>query len=138
MSERTTHSEPITVKDKAICSHFLSEGEAIGLIDGKTERRSVMNLKVDDQRAAPRVGVQFHAMVSGSAQSEGTGIILDLSRSGCRLESPLLMLPGLSLELSRHKKGRESFYDRVASISLEDPPCLAVPDCLLEALPTTS
>ena len=43
--------------------------------------------------------MRFHAMVSGSVQSEGTGIILDLSQSGCRLESPLLMLPGLSLEL---------------------------------------
>lgn len=58
-----------------------------------------MNLKAEDQRTTPRVGVQFRAMVSGSAQPEGTGIILDLSRSGCRLESPLLMLPGLSLEL---------------------------------------
>lgn len=58
-----------------------------------------MNLKTDDQRTAPRVGVRFHAMVSGSVESEGTGIIRDLSRSGCRLESPLLMLPGLSLEL---------------------------------------
>lgn len=58
-----------------------------------------MNLKAEDQRTAPRVAVQFHALVSGSVQSEGTGIILDLSRSGCRLESPLLMLPGLSLEL---------------------------------------
>jgi hypothetical protein len=38
-------------------------------------------------------------MVSGSVQSEGTGTILDLSTSGCRLESQLLMLPGLSLEL---------------------------------------
>ena len=38
-------------------------------------------------------------MVSGSVESDGTGILLDLSRSGCRLESPLLMLPGLSLEL---------------------------------------
>lgn len=58
-----------------------------------------MNLKGEDQRTAPRVCVHFRAMVSGSAQPEGTGIILDLSRSGCRLESPLLMLPGLSLEL---------------------------------------
>ena len=58
-----------------------------------------MNLKSEDQRTAPRVGVQFRAMVSGSVESEGTGIVLDLSRSGCRLESPLLMLPGLSLEL---------------------------------------
>lgn len=58
-----------------------------------------MNLKGEDQRTAPRVYVRFHAMMSGSVQSEGTGIILDLSRNGCRLESPLLMLPGLSLEL---------------------------------------
>lgn len=68
-------------------------------IDGKVERRSVMNLKGEDQRTAPRVALRVHAMVSGSVQSEGTGIILDLSRSGCRLESSLLMLPGLSLEL---------------------------------------
>ena len=68
-------------------------------VDGKVERRSVMNLKVEEQRAEPRVAVQFHTMVSGSVESEGTGIILDLSRNGCRLESPLLMLPGLSLEL---------------------------------------
>lgn len=66
-----------------------------------------MNLKVEDQRAAPRVGVQFRAMVSGSAQPEGTGIILDLSRSGCRLESQLLMLPGLSLELRIAVPGME-------------------------------
>ena len=58
-----------------------------------------MDLKVKDQRTAPRVSVQFLAMVSGSVQSEGTGTILELSRSGCRLESQLLMLPGLSLEL---------------------------------------
>lgn len=71
----------------------------MGPIHGKAERRSVMNLKAEDQRTEPRVCVQFRAMLSGSAQAEGTGIILDLSRSGCRLESPLLMLPGLSLEL---------------------------------------
>lgn len=58
-----------------------------------------MNLKAEEQRAVPRVGVQFHTLVSGSAQAEGTGTILDLSRNGCQLESQLLMLPGLSLEL---------------------------------------
>ena len=68
-------------------------------IDGKVERRSVLNLKGEDQRTEPRVAVQFQAMVPGSVESEGTGIILDLSQSGCRLESQLLMLPGLSLEL---------------------------------------
>lgn len=58
-----------------------------------------MNLKVEDQRTTPRICVRFLAMVSGSVEAEGTGTILDLSRSGCRLESPLLMLPGLSLAL---------------------------------------
>jgi hypothetical protein len=58
-----------------------------------------MNLKVEEQRTEPRVGVQFQALVSGSVESEGRGTILDLSRNGCRLESQLLMLPGLSLEL---------------------------------------
>ena len=58
-----------------------------------------MDMKVEDRRAAPRFPVQFHTTVSGSAQPDGTGILLDLSRGGCRLESPLLILPGLSLEL---------------------------------------
>ncbi len=67
--------------------------------DEKAEHQFVMNLKVEEQRAEPRVVVRFHAMVSGSVESEGTGMLLDLSQSGCRLESPLLMLSGLSLEL---------------------------------------
>lgn len=90
----------------------------MSLIDGKVKYRSVMNLKGEEQRTEPRVSVQYHAMMSGSVQSEETGIILDLSRSGCRLESSLLMLPGISLELRiavpglewalRNKSGRES------------------------------
>ena len=63
------------------------------------EFRSVMNLRVEEQRTEPRVAVQFQALVSGSVESEGMGTILDLSRNGCCLESQLLMLPGLSLEL---------------------------------------
>ncbi|NGZ01976.1 MAG: hypothetical protein CV090_02860 [Nitrospira sp. WS238] len=58
-----------------------------------------MNRNAEDQRTAPRMAVQFQAIVAGSVESEGTGMILDLSRSGCRLESQLLMLPGLSVEL---------------------------------------
>ena len=58
-----------------------------------------MNLKVEEQRTEPRVSVRFRAMVSGSVASEEMGMLHDLSRGGCRLESPLLMLPGISLEL---------------------------------------
>jgi hypothetical protein len=41
--------------------------------------------------------------VSGPTEPEETGLILDLSRGGCRLESPLLILPGLSLELRENR-----------------------------------
>jgi PilZ domain len=58
-----------------------------------------MDMKGEERRATPRFRVQFHTTVSGSTQPEGTGITLDLSRGGCRLDSPLLILPGLSLEL---------------------------------------
>lgn len=40
-----------------------------------------MNLKGEEQRTEPQVLVQFHAMVSGSVESEGTGMALDLSRN---------------------------------------------------------
>ena len=66
-----------------------------------------MNMKVEDRRATPRFPVQFHTTVSGSAQPDGTGILLDLSSVGCRLESPLLILPGLSLELRIYVPGWE-------------------------------
>ncbi|WP_413936681.1 PilZ domain-containing protein [Nitrospira sp. BLG_1] len=58
-----------------------------------------MDLKVDEQRTEPRVAVQFRTMVSDSVEAEGTSVLLDLSQNGCRLESPLLMLPGLSVAL---------------------------------------
>jgi hypothetical protein len=53
-----------------------------------------MDLRVEEQRTEPRVAVQFQAMVSGSMESEGTGTILDLSQSGCRLRqgSPIQQL----------------------------------------------
>ncbi|MDR4463787.1 MAG: PilZ domain-containing protein [Nitrospira sp.] len=58
-----------------------------------------MNLNVEEQRTEPRVAVRFPAMMTGSVESEGTGTVLNLSQNGCRLESPLLMLPGISVEL---------------------------------------
>lgn len=69
------------------------------LIDGKVEGRSVMDMKTTDRRATPRLRVQFRTTFSTSSKLEGTGIILDLSTGGCRIESPVTVEPGVSLEL---------------------------------------
>ena len=66
-----------------------------------------MDMKMEDRRATPRFRVQFRTTVSDPTQPEGTGLMLDLSRGGCRLESPFLFLPGLSLELRIYVPGLE-------------------------------
>jgi len=72
------------------------------LIDGKVEGQSVMDLKTTDRRAMPRLRVQFRTTFSASSTLEGTGLVQDLSTGGCRIESPVLMVPGFSLELRIH------------------------------------
>jgi PilZ domain-containing protein len=69
------------------------------LIDGKVEGRSVVDMKTADRRATPRFRVQFRTTFSSSPTVEGTGIMLDLSSGGCRIESPVIVEPGMSLEL---------------------------------------
>ena len=69
------------------------------LIDGKVEGQSVMDMKMQDRRATPRFIVQFRTAISGPAKLDGTGLLLDLSAGGCRLESPLALEPGVALEL---------------------------------------
>lgn len=70
------------------------------LIDGKVEGRSVRDMKTTtDRRATPRLRVQFRTTFSASSKLEGTGIMLDLSTGGCRIDSPVTVEPGLSLEL---------------------------------------
>ncbi|MEO8047595.1 MAG: PilZ domain-containing protein [Nitrospirota bacterium] len=66
-----------------------------------------MDMKMEDRRATPRFRVQFRTTVSDPTQPEGTALILDLSRGGCRLESSLLFLQGLSLELRIDVPGLE-------------------------------
>jgi len=70
------------------------------LTDGKVESQSVMDLKTTDRRATPRLRVQFRTTFSGSTKLEGTGVMLDLSTGGCRIESPVILEPGVSLKLS--------------------------------------
>jgi hypothetical protein len=69
------------------------------LIDGKVEGRSVKDMKTTDRRATPRLRVQFRTTFSASSKLEGMGIMLDLSTGGCRIESPITVEPGVSLEL---------------------------------------
>lgn len=69
------------------------------LIDGKVEGRSVTDMKTTDRRTTPRLRVQFRTTFSTSSKLEGMGIMLDLSTGGCRIESPVTVEPGVSLEL---------------------------------------
>jgi hypothetical protein len=50
----------------------------------------------------PRLRVQFRTTFSTSSKLEGTGNMLDLSMGGCRIESPVIVEPGVSLELRIH------------------------------------
>ena len=69
------------------------------LIDGKVEGQSVMDMRTEDRRATPRLRVQFRTTFSAALKLEGRGIMLDLSTGGCRIESPVTVEPGASLEL---------------------------------------
>ena len=72
------------------------------LIDGKVQGQSVMDMKTTDRRATPRLRVQFRTTLSSFSTLEGTGIMLDLSTGGCRIESAIPVESGASLELRIH------------------------------------
>ena len=78
-------------------AHGIAFGQR--LIEGKVEGKSVVDMKTVDRRATPRLRVQFRTAFSSSTKKEGTGIMLDLSSGGCRIESPVPVEPGLLLEL---------------------------------------
>jgi len=90
-------AEVVYATEQEADTHGIAFGQR--LIDGKVKGLSVMDLKAEDRRATPRIRVQFRATFSASPKLEGTGIMLDLSLGGCRIESPLTMDPGVSLEL---------------------------------------
>ena len=72
------------------------------LIDGKVEGRSVMDMRTPERRAMPRLRVQFRTTFSDFTKLEGIGVLLDLSMGGCRIESPIPVVPGVSMELRIH------------------------------------
>ena len=50
----------------------------------------------------PRLRVQFRTTFAGASNLEGAGNMLDLSPGGCRIESPVTLVPGFSVELRIH------------------------------------
>ena len=93
-------SEVLYATEQEADVHGITFGQH--LIEGKVQGQSVMDLKTEDRRATPRLRVQFRTTFSDATKVEGTGIVLDLSMGGCRIESPVLMVPGFSLELCIH------------------------------------
>ena len=89
--------------DSAYATHQEADTQGIAfgqrVIDGKVDGRSVMDMKTRNRRATPRFRVHFRTAFSTSSRLEGTGVMLDLSTGGCRIESPVTMEPGSSLEL---------------------------------------
>ena len=94
---RTFSPDGVYASEQEADIHGITFGQR--LIDGKVEGRSVADMKSTDRRAMPRLRVQFRTTFSASSAVEGAGIILDLSSGGCRIESPVLVEPGMSLEL---------------------------------------
>jgi len=94
---REFSSEVLYTTEHEADIHGITFGQR--LIDGKVEGRSVNDMKTTDRRATPRLRVQFRTTFSTSSTLEGTGIMLDLSSGGCRIESPVTVEPGVSLEL---------------------------------------
>ena len=80
--------------------HGISFGDH--LIDGKVEGRSIADVQSSDRRATPRIRVQFRTEFADASKLEGIGNMLDLSLGGCRIESPVSVVPGFSLELRIH------------------------------------
>jgi PilZ domain len=77
--------------------HGITFGQRV--IDGKLEGRSVADMNITDRRVTPRLRVQLQTMFSDSTQLKGIGIMHDVSMGGCRIESPVTVEPGMSLEL---------------------------------------
>lgn len=57
------------------------------LIDGKVDGCSVTAMKVEKRLGTRRFCVQFPTMLSDRTKHEGSGLMLDVSLVGCRLES---------------------------------------------------
>jgi len=81
-------------------THGITYG--LRVIDGRVEGQSVADMESPNRRLTPRLRVQFQTSFASIEKVEGTGVILDLSLDGCRIESSDLMKVGTALELHIH------------------------------------
>jgi PilZ domain len=94
---REFSSEVLYKTEREAEIHGIAFGQR--LIDGKVAGRSIADMKTTDRRATPRLPVHFRTTFSDAPKLEGTGSMLDLSTGGCRIESTVIVEPGMSLEL---------------------------------------
>lgn len=59
-------------------------------------------MDMKDRRVMPRLRVQFRTTFADTSKVEGVGVMQDLSLGGCRIESPIPVVPGFTLELRIH------------------------------------
>ncbi len=94
---REFSSDVVYATEQEADTHGIAFGQR--LIDGKVKGQSVMDMKTADIQATPLLRVQFHTTFSDSTKVERTGLLLDLSMGGGRLESQVTVEPDVSLEL---------------------------------------
>jgi hypothetical protein len=97
---REFSSEVLYATEQEADIHGVTFGQH--LIDGKVKGQSIMDMKREDRRAMSRLRVQFRTTFADASQLEGIGLTHDLSLGGCRIESPVLVVPGFSLDLRIH------------------------------------
>jgi PilZ domain len=94
---RTFSADGMYATEQEADLHGMTYGQR--LIDGRINGQSVDDMKAMERRTTPRLRVQFRTTFSASTTLEGLGLMLDLSPGGCRIESPVTVEAGMSLEL---------------------------------------
>ncbi len=100
VQRREFQSDTFYLTEQDADLHGIAFGQR--LIDGKVDGQSVADMKGTERRATPRFPVRFCSTFTVDQTLEGKGIILDLSTGGCRVESPIRVESGMTLELHIH------------------------------------
>ncbi len=97
MRPREFSSENFSLTEQEADTHGIAFGR--DLIDGKLAGLSVADMKVEKRHETPRFHVQFPTVVTEHTKHDPSGLMLDLSRNGCRLTSQSTMAAGRTVEL---------------------------------------